>query len=322
MTFVRTVLGDIDPSELGVTYAHEHLIIDGGPVVAVSPDFLLADVDRMTDELRDAAAAGLRAAVDAMPADCGRNPAKLAELSRRTGVRIVASSGLHHEKFYGPWHWSVRASEDELADLFVADVIEGIDERDYGGPVVRRTNIRAGLVKIAGSEGGPSRRDLPIFRAAAAAHARSGVPVHTHCEAGTGALEQIRVLTDAGVPVERISLSHVDKVVDRGYHRELLSTGASAVYDQAFRWGERENGTLLLLEAAVADGHADQVMLGMDAARQGYYRAFGGAPGLPFLLTTFSEDLEARGIGPEIRRRFFVDNPARAFAFTEVIDES
>jgi phosphotriesterase-related protein len=257
-----------------------------------------------------------------MPADCGRNPAKLAELSRRTGVRIVASTGLHHEKWYGPSHWSVRATEDELADLFVADVIDGIDERDYGGPIVRRTKIRAGLVKIAGSEGGPSIRDLPIFRAAAAAHARAGVPVHTHCEAGTGALEQIRVLTDAGVPAERISLSHVDKVVDRVYHRELLSTGASAVYDQAFRWGERENGTLALLEAAVADGHADRVMLGMDAARQGYYRAFGGAPGLPYLLTSFSDEMEARGIGPEIRHRFFVDNPARAFAFTEVIDES
>jgi hypothetical protein len=50
VTFVRTVLGDIDPSDLDVPYSHEHLIIDGGPVVAVSPDFLLADVDRMTDD--------------------------------------------------------------------------------------------------------------------------------------------------------------------------------------------------------------------------------------------------------------------------------
>ena len=56
----------------------------------------------------------------------------------------------------------------------------------------------------------------------------------------------------------------------------------------------------------------------MDAARQGYYRAFGGSPGLPYLLTTFSDQLEARGLGPEIRHRFFVENPARAFAFAEV----
>jgi len=318
VTFARTVLGDVEPAAMGVTYAHEHLIIDGGRPVEMSPDFLLADVDRLATELADAAAVGLQTAIDAMPADCGRNPAKLAELSRRTGINVVAATGLHHEKFYGPSHWSLRASEDELADLFVADVADGIDERDYGGPIVRRTDIRAGIVKVGGSQDGPSTRDLPVFRAAAAAHIRTGVPVHTHCEAGTGALEQIRTLVDAGVPASRISLSHVDKVVDRGYHRELFGTGAFAVYDQAFRWGDGENGTLRLLDWAVADGHAGQVMLGMDAARQGYYRAFGGTPGLAFLLRDFSDELEARGIGPELRRAFFVDNPARAFAFAEV----
>ncbi|HEX5823216.1 MAG TPA: hypothetical protein VFY18_02045 [Candidatus Limnocylindrales bacterium] len=313
--FVRTVRGDIEPGEMGVTYAHEHLIIDGGRPVELSPDFLLDDVDRLADELRDAATAGLQTAIDAMPIDCGRNPGKLAELSRRTGVHIVAATGLHHERFYRPSHWSVGASEDWLADLFVAEITEGIDERDGGGGSVGRSDYRAGIVKVAGSEGGPSARDLRIFRAAAAAHARTGVPVHTHCEAGTGAIEQIRTLVDGGVPAGRISLSHVDKVVDRAYHRELFATGAFAVYDQAFRWGDRENGTLQLLDWAIADGHAGQVMLGMDAARQGYYRAFGGSPGLPFLLGEFRPVMHARGIGTDIRRRFFVDNPARAFAF-------
>jgi phosphotriesterase-related protein len=318
MTFVRTVLGDVDPGELGVTYAHEHLVIDGGRPVELSPDFLLADIERLATELGDAASSGLEAAIDAMPADCGRNPAKLAELSRRSGVRIVAATGLHHERFYAPSHWSVRASEDELADLFVADVTDGIDERDYGGPIVRRTTVRAGIVKVAGSEGGPSARDRPIFRAAAATHVRTGAPVHTHCEAGTGAVEQIRLLTEAGVPAGHISVSHVDKVMDPVYHREVLSTGAFVVYDQAFRWAGRDNGTLRLLESAVADGRVGQVMLGMDAARQGYYRAFGGTPGLDWLLLGFSDEMEARGLGAEIRHRFFVDNPARAFAFAEV----
>jgi 5-phospho-D-xylono-1,4-lactonase len=318
MTFVRTVLGDIAPAVLGVTYAHEHLVIDGGRPVEMAPDFLLADLDRLTDELRAGAGAGLEAAVDMMPADCGRNPAKLAELSRRTGVHLVAATGLHHERFYGPSHWSLRATEAELADLFVADIEDGIDELDYGGPIVRRTDIRAGIVKVAGSDGGPSERDQPIFRAAAVAHQRAGVPIETHCEGGTGALAQIRLLTDAGVAPPRISLSHVDKVVDRGYHRELFASGAFAVYDQAFRWGDRPNGTLQLLQWAIEDGHAGQVMLGMDAARQGYYTAFGGAPGLPFLLREFSAAMDERGIEAALRQGFFVDNPARAFAFAEV----
>jgi phosphotriesterase-related protein len=318
LSFVRTVLGDIPPGDLGVTYAHEHIVIDEGRPAEMWPDFLLADTERLARELGDAAAAGLRSAVDAMPANCGRNPLKLAELSRRTGVQVIAATGLHHVKFYGHGHWSIRASEDELVDLFAADVTDGIDELDYSGPIVRRTAVRAGIVKVGGSEGGPSIRDVPIFRAAAATHARTGVPVHTHCEAGTGALEQIRILTSDGVPASRITLSHVDKVVDRGYHRDLFASGAFAVYDQAFRWGGAESGTLTLLEWAIEDGNAGQVLLGMDAARQGYLRAFGGWPGLPYLLREFTADMEARGITAEMRRGFFVDNPARAFAFAEV----
>lgn len=315
MTVVRTVLGDIDPADLGVTYAHEHLVIEGGGAVDMSPDFLLADLDRMAEELGAAAAAGLRAAVDAMPADCGRNADHLAELSRRTGVHVIASTGLHHEKFYGRWHWSRRLGEDEIATLFSADVTDGIDANDYAGPVVRRTGVRAGLIKVGGSEGGPSARDEPIFLAAAAAHRETGVPIHTHCEAGTGALEQIALLTSAGVAPGHLSLSHVDKVVDRGYQRAILETGAFVVYDQAFRWGDRPNGTFQCLEWAAEDDRLDQVMLGMDAARQGYLTAYGGRPGLPWLLGECSRLMEERGLGAAARRRIFVDNPARAFAF-------
>jgi len=315
MTFVRTVLGDVAPTTLGVTYAHEHLVIDGGRAVLLDPELLLADVDRLAEELDDARAAGLRAVVDGMPADAGRNVAKLAELSRRTGVHVVAPTGLHHERYYGPAHWSHRISEEELADLFVADVEDGIDANDYSGPIVRRTAHRAGVVKVAGSEGGPSDRDARVFRAAAEAHRRTGVPILTHCEAGTGALEQLRLVVDCGVPADHVVLSHVDKVVDRGYHRELAATGVALEYDGSFRWGDADNGTLQLLEWMAEDDLLDHVVLGMDAARQGYYAVYGGKPGLTWLLDGFATLMDERGLGADIRRRLFVDNPARVFAF-------
>ena len=222
MTIVRTVLGDVVPGDLGITYAHEHLVIDGGRPVELEPDFDLSDVVAMADEVRDAAALGLRCAVDAMPCGAGRNARKLAELAERGGIRIVAPTGLHHERWYAPDHWSVTIAVDELADRFVADIVEGIDEDDYAGPGVRRTPIRAGVIKVAGSDGGPSARDRRVFEAAAAAHRRTGAPLLTHCEAGTGGLEQLRLLADLGVDPRHVSLSHVDKVVDRGYHRAML----------------------------------------------------------------------------------------------------
>ena len=115
--------------------------------------------------------------------------------------------------------------------------MDGIDALDYGGPVLRRTEYRAGVIKVAGSAGGPSPRDGVVFEAAAEAHRSTGAPLLTHCENGTGALEQVRLLGDLGVDARHVVLSHVDKVVDRGYHREILATGAFGEYDNSFRWG-------------------------------------------------------------------------------------
>jgi 5-phospho-D-xylono-1,4-lactonase len=317
MAFVRTVLGDIEPSELGITYSHEHLIIDGGLPVERFPDFRLDDVASMVEELGSAVALGLRSVVDAMPADAGRNVRKLAEVSRVSGVNVIAPTGLHHARYYVPDHWSERATADEIADLFVADVVDGIDERDYSGPIVRRTDHRAGVIKVAGSEGGPSARDEKGFAAAAAAHVRTGVPILTHCEDGTGAGEQVRFLVDRGVDPGHLVLSHVDKVVDREMHRELASAGVTLEYDQGFRWGERPNGTLQLIEWMLEDGLGDQIVLGMDAARRSYLAVHGGSPGLAWLLDGFSAQLVERGVDDTTRRRFFVDNPARVYSFAE-----
>ena len=73
----------------------------------------------------------------------------LAAISRASGVHVVAPTGLHHERYYHDRHWSAILDEDEIAGLFVADVEDGIDANDYGGPVVRRTPHRAGVIKIA-----------------------------------------------------------------------------------------------------------------------------------------------------------------------------
>lgn len=317
MTFVRTVLGDIDPAEMGITYAHEHLIIDGGRPVLMEPEFDLGDADAMAREVGEAVALGLRTVVDAMPCDAGRNVLKLVDLSRRTGIHVVAPTGLHHDRYYGPAHWSARVGVDELAELFVHDVTAGIDANDYSGPVVRRTAHRAGIVKVAGSEGGLSARDRRVFEAAAETHRRTGAPILTHCEHGTGGLEQVRLLADLGVDPSHVILSHVDKVTDRGYHHELLGTGAFGEYDQSFRWADAPNGTATLIAQMAEDGLDDRIVLGMDAARRRYYRVHGGMPGLRWLLDGFTTVLEAAGVGEGLRRRLFVDNPARALTFAQ-----
>jgi 5-phospho-D-xylono-1,4-lactonase len=305
---VRTVLGDVGAGELGVCYAHEHLIIDGGVPGLVNPAISLPRVEDAVAELGPCVAAGVRAVVDAMPADAGRNVAKLAEVSRRAGVHVVAATGLHHARFYGERHWGELLDPERLAGLFAAEITDGIDAHDLNGPVVARTSHRAGVVKVAGSLDGPSDRDRRVFEAAALAAARTGAPVLTHCEAGTGGLAQLRVLDDLGLPLDRVVLSHTDKVPDRGYHRDLLATGAYVVYDQGLRTPET---TARLVREMVADGHADRLLLGTDGARRSLWATLGGAPGLAALATGLGRRLAA-DLGREVMDRIWVANPAAA----------
>lgn len=71
MSFIRTVLGDIAPEELGVCYAHEHLIIDPSFATDQNPDFLLDSVENGVAELKELKALGVGACVDSMPLNCG-----------------------------------------------------------------------------------------------------------------------------------------------------------------------------------------------------------------------------------------------------------
>lgn len=318
MSFVRTVLGDIAAAELGVCYAHEHVIIDRSFTTHGNPDFLLDDVERATCELRDFHASGGRAMIDSMPCDSGRNVLKLAALSRQTGVHLVCPTGLHLAKYYDPGHWGNSYTEDELAALFVAEITDGIDARDYNGPLVQRTAHRAGLIKIA-TDRAITAREEKIFAAAARAHRATGCPILTHTEKGELALEQVDRLAQHGVALAHVCLSHTDRKPDLGYHREILARGVRLEFDSAFRWKSeaadpRENPTLQLLLALLPE-FPDQLMLGMDAARRTYWRHYGGAPGLTFLLTDFSATLRAAGVSAEVLHRIFVTTPAATFAF-------
>ena len=58
MSTVRTVTGDIDASQLGITYAHEHLLITGGMFPYADKDFLIDDRERAAEDIGEFQAAG------------------------------------------------------------------------------------------------------------------------------------------------------------------------------------------------------------------------------------------------------------------------
>jgi len=86
-------------------------------------------------------------------------------------------------------------------------------------------------------------------------------------------------------------------------------------YDSHFRWkpGE-ENFTYKLLQELLP-GYGDRIVLGMDMARNSYWKSYGGKPGLTYLLTTFKSDLEKMGL-MNYYDQLFVNNPQQLFSFT------
>ncbi|WGM20291.1 hypothetical protein QEH68_20130 [Paenarthrobacter sp. OM7] len=296
--FIRTVLGDREELPAGSVFGHEHLIIDSPLIHDRFPHIHLYDVDTAVDEVSACRDAGAALMVDAMPVAAGRDAIRLAEISRRTGVDIISATGLHHDRYYGPLHWSNRVDMDDLVKLFVADLVEGIDEFDYTGPVVRRSAYKAGIVKVATSGQTPDQRDLRNLEAAAHASNLTGAPILTHCEGGLGGLAQVEFLLAMGVRPGSIILSHVDKSHALNYLKELASSGVILELDQGLRQRERglSSVTVCAVYSLVEEGFGHQIIVGTDGARRDLWASLGGAPGLSWLASEFPVLLKSAGL--------------------------
>src|SRR5687768_4989745 len=140
MTTVQTVTGPIDVDDLGPTLVHEHFYFSyPGDVLDPNDDF---DRDRCIETAIERAGQvqehGIRTWVDPTPMDCGRDPELLAEISEKTGLQIVCTTGFYHEHVGLPYYWRLR-SEDEIYELYMHEITEGIGA----------AGVKPGAIKVA-----------------------------------------------------------------------------------------------------------------------------------------------------------------------------
>lgn len=314
MSFARTILKDISADEMGITYSHEHIVIEESFPTLGNPDFLLNDTAKITEELMQLKKLGCSTMVDTMPANAGRNVLKSAAISEKTGIHIIVPTGIHLEIYYPANHWRYHYNEDQLTRLLIDDISIGIDKYDYNGPLVERTPYKAGLIKLATGDEPFTLHQEKIFHAVVNAHRITGAPILTHTNYGKHAMAQAVLFEKLGADLNHVVLSHVDRNKDLAYHHDLMQTGVSVEYDSAFRWKkEEENWTYTLLEKLLPK-FPNQITAGMDAARNSYWRSYGGKPGLDYLLTTFVNELQQRGLDAYFNN-IFISNPARIFSF-------
>jgi phosphotriesterase-related protein len=86
-------------------------------------------------------------------------------------------------------------------------------------------------------------------------------------------------------------------------------------YDSHFRWKkDSENFTYKLLENLLPK-HSNRIVVGMDMARNTYWKSYGGKPGLSYLLTTFKDELNKINL-TEYFEKLLLQNPQRLFSFS------
>lgn len=296
---VRTVLGDVAPADLGSCDAHDHLFL-------TSPQLRGQELDSPTaaaQELAAFAKVGGESLIQWTPHGMGRRAKDLAELSRTSGVHVVAATGLHQDAQYTT-ELLQRLHTDGLAELFVRELTKGIAE----------TGVRAGLIKVAGGFHGLDAHARWTMEAAAEAHCETGAPIAVHLELGTGALDVLDLLCgELSVPPDRLILGHLNRSPDLAIHYQAAEAGAYLAFDGPSRANHATDWRMPEAVRSLAEaGFADQLLLGGDTTTSGA-RAVNGGPGLPYLLRKVRPRLELAA-GQDVVERMLTGNPARAFA--------
>jgi phosphotriesterase-related protein len=320
MKAVTTVTGDVpivSPSSLGFCHGHEHVFISKGRSAEINGTLRIDDVDKSVSELKDFYRAGGRALVDAQPVGCNRDALRLAEISRSSGVHIIASTGFHKTIFYPEGHWIFHANVDELYSIFKTELTEGMYVGCDASYPENVTKIRAGQVKAALDECGVTGPYEKLFSAAARAAADTGRTLMVHIERGSNPVELADLLAEAGVNPERTVFCHMDRATDDiNVHYAICSRGIYLEYDTICRPkyhdDEREAEIVRLIIDA---GFEDKLTMGLDVTRA-RLKNYGGTPGLAYIIETFIPLLKKRGVTDAQIRKAFYDNPSEAFRHT------
>ena len=310
---VMTVRGPVSAAALGTVDAHDHFFLR----TPALPGDEFDDLDRSMAEAIEGRDSGLGTVVDVTPIGLGRRPDLLRAVSEATGLHVVGASGYHRDAHYPDGHWVYGASIELLAERIVRDLQVGMHPGDWTDPDAIPDPARAGVIKAGASYHRASEAERNRLQAAAIGSRRCGVPILVHTEIGTYGHEVVDLLEGFGVAPGRIILAHLDRNPDAELHAEIAARGVYLEYDTMGRTKYRPDSDVLdLVEQVVAAGHGGQLLLGQDIGRRSMLRAYGGGPGLRYLMERFVPRVRRR-IGEAATDAILVANPARAFALEE-----
>lgn len=353
---VQTVLGLVEPADLGVTLMHEHLFIEftlpldeperwqlagrhrpqtaaelaiwNMPVTMDRLAFLHAHVWENRDLLRvqDVATtlaevtafkdAGGGAIVDVTSIGLGRDPAKLVEIARGSGIPIVMGAGWYRSA----WHPAGHADRDvaSLTDEIVRDITVGVGD----------SGVRAGIIgEVSAMEIVTDPHDsaeVKGVRAAARASRITGaaITLHQWVRDGVALARTLDIIEQEGGDLTRVVVGHIDAVTALDIARLIAIAERDVtlefdLFGTPYTLSDPRLDARPMADAIVAlvkAGYADRLLMSHDVCTKIQQKAYGGK-GFDYLLTQVVPYLQQRGVSAAQVRTIMVENPRRVLTF-------
>jgi len=341
---VMTVLGPVDPEDLGPTMTHEHIFIDF-TVVFTEPEeatrrrrawepvtlenlgwvryhqtsnwdnLLLNDEETALAEVLAYKQAGGGTLVDATTRGIGRDPEALARIARATGVHILCGTGYYIAKSH-PKEMDARTEED-LAREMVREITEGVGE----------TGIRCGLIGEIGCSWPLHPNEAKVLRASARAQQETGCAILVHPGRDESApFEILAILKEAGADLSRVILGHIDRTVfSPSRLRELAETGCYLEYDLFGQevsyypfnpavYMRNDEQRIQELRQLRDWGFLERIVVAQDICMKIRLLKYGGH-GYGHILENIVPRMRRRGFSEAEVRTILVENPARVLTF-------
>lgn len=341
---IITVLGPIDPEDLGVCSTHEHILFDflatyweepadtgakrladsqiclenrgvlNHNPFAIKENLSFEDVPTAVEEVGRFKEQGGNAIAEVTPIGQGRNPEGLKQVSEETGLHIIMTTGFYIQAGHPPY--VAEKSIDQLAAIMIKEITDGI-----GG-----TGIRAGVMGDVGTTKSITEDERKVLRACARAHLATGAAIGVHMDpSAREALRAVSILLEEGVRPWRIIVEHMDEVPDSDYH---LAVAEAGVFLEFGAWGEEvyyeapwfihEPTDVQRAQCAkvlVDHGHAEQILIGQDVWLKQFLHKYGG-DGYDCFLTYDVPLLKHLGLSDGQIRTMLVENPKRALTLS------
>ena len=312
MPTVNTVLGPVETSDLGFTLSHEHVGTNAAGLRHTYPEIIdrPALKEQAVAAFRDARAEGVRTMIEVSTFDLGRDIELIQEVSRESGVQVIAATG-NHLAVPRPFG---EVSPDVIAAMYVREIQEGIED----------TGIKAGIIKVASDRGGVTQPQEVVLRAAARTHKQTGIPISTHTWSPDRVGEQqVRILEEEGVDLNRVYIGHSNDDTDMGYLLGLLDKGVWLGMDRypggrvagTPNWEQRTEIVKKLIDA----GHCGRIMLSHDysvpkarySPEEQEQRRRNNPDGFNFIGRYVLPRLKELGASDQDIHTIMVDNPRR-----------